>query len=529
LPESSCPWADPRSKPKPSTCTLLVRTTPDPGALTKLHQLCREGRLYDIEDWIRAGHPLQAAQGTTVKGRRLTSALEIALEAGTHALTLLLLCNGYDPNLERDSPLDLALRARRWDLLDLLLDWGADPQRVSLSDLFDTYQSDLFARFSALGVDLTANHELAQALADHPGNKPLFGFAKHRREHDPKFQTELNIALVHHAGQGNEKGVQLCLWAGADPHAPAPSLRYPDDTDEEDGESDPNERFRGFTAIHEACRGGHPGILERLGPDPLRDDFDDLYHAASHGGTLTFLSRYALPKKISAVLHWHLLWLRDFPFGTPRSTDTIRRLFEVGVRWESATPEEIKNIRWMLLRTRDDTFVEVMRLLARDGHCAPEILKALGRTPAMRARMARVGFIRPPVSDPRRFERPSPSGARDVLAKFGVPLPKPRRPLPHTVQIGQGRADTRPITLDRQKLFRRVWNKPVETLAQAWGLSGRGLAEACRRLQIPVPPRGFWAKSQHGQRMRRPPLPELPPGEAEEILIYVNDTVDQGD
>jgi len=465
----------------------------------------------------------------TVKGRRLPSALEIALEAGNHALTLLLLCNGYDPNLERDSPLDLALRARRWDLLDLLLDWGADPQRVSLSDLFDTYQSDLFTRFSALGVDLTANHELARALADHPGNKPLFGFAKRRREHDPKFQTELNIALVHHAGEGNEKGVQLCLWAGADPHAPAPSLRYPDDTDEEDGESDPNERFRGFTAIHEASRGGHPGILERLGPDPLRDDFDDLYQAASHGGMITFLSRFALPKKISAVLHWHLLWLRDFPVGTPRSTDTIRRLFEVGVRWESATPEEIKTIRWMLLRTRDDTFVELMKLLARDAHCTTEILQTLGRTSAMRARMAKVGFIPPLVSGPRRFERPSPTGARDVLAKFGVSLPKPRRPLPYTIEIGQKHADARPMTLDRPALFRRVWKKPVEILARAWGLSGPGLAKACRRLQIPVPPRGFWAKAQHGQRMRRPPLPELPPGEAEEILIYVNDAAGQGD
>jgi hypothetical protein len=102
------------------------------------------------------------------------------------------------------------------------------------------------------------------------------------------------------------------------------------------------------------------------------------------------------------------------------------------------------------LRTRDDTFVEVMKLLARDGHCAPEILHALGRTPAMRARMAKVGFIPPPVSDPRRFERPSPTGAREVLAKFGVPLPKPRRPLPHTVEIGQARADARPMRLDRR-------------------------------------------------------------------------------
>src|SRR2546428_309534 len=80
-------------------------------------------------------------------------------------------------------------------------------------------------------------------------------------------------------------------------------------------------------------------------------------------------------KERSAVRDWHLLWLGDFPVGTPGSTDTIRRLFEVGVRWESATPEEIKTIRWMLLRTRDDTFVELMKLLARDAHCTTEILQ----------------------------------------------------------------------------------------------------------------------------------------------------------
>ena len=59
----------------------------------------------------------------------------------------------------------------------------------------------------------------------------------------------------------------------------------------------------------------------------------------------------------------------------------------------------------------------------------------------------------------------------------------------------------------------------AETLAKRWGLSGRGLAKACQRLQIPVPPRGFWAKVHSGQRVRRPRLPELEPGEAEEIVI----------
>ena len=67
----------------------------------------------------------------------------------------------------------------------------------------------------------------------------------------------------------------LCLWAGADPRAPAPNpaLGISEDADPEDGE----ERFIGWSAIEEAASHGHLPILKRLGPDAARDDFDSLY------------------------------------------------------------------------------------------------------------------------------------------------------------------------------------------------------------------------------------------------------------
>jgi hypothetical protein len=58
--------------------------------------------------------------------------------------------------------------------------------------------------------------QLAEALAYHTSNKPIFGFAKRHREHDPAIQNELNIALAHHAAEGNEKGIALCLCVGAE-------------------------------------------------------------------------------------------------------------------------------------------------------------------------------------------------------------------------------------------------------------------------------------------------------------------------
>jgi len=516
-------FIDPRDAPKPPKEKPATQTTDDPEALTELHRFCREGRLYDVERWIRAGQPLQVAQGVTVKGRRLTSALEIALEARNHALVLLLLCNGYDLNIEPGCPLDLALRARRWDLLDMLLEWGADVHRVSLYDLLDTYNSELWERFRALGVDLTAGHAMAEALAYHTSNKPLFGFAKRHREHDPAIQKELNIALVHHADEGSEKGVMLCLWAGADPHAPAPSLRYPTDVDEEDDEVDEADRFLGWTAVEEACSRGELKILERLRPDPARDNFDELFQRASNEYVVRLLAGLGLPKDIGAVLRAQFFSMAEQPFGLgrPRSVDTIRPLFEAGARWETSSPENLRYIRRSLLQMADYNFVTAMKLLASNDYCSATILQDLGRTPAMRERMKKVGFIPPKPEQKWDPYRERPTRSREVLSKFGVEVKKGKPRLPSSVQIGGWRSGGREIRMDRAALFERVWSEPVENLAKTWGLSGRGLSKACQRLQIPVPPRGFWARVQHGQKLRRPRLPELQPGEAEEIVIRV--------
>lgn len=514
-------FIDPRADPKPTGTSEPPRTTMDPKGLAELHQLCRAGRLYDVERWIRDGRPLQLADGIIVKGRRLTSALEITLDDGNHALVLLLLCNGYDPNLERCCPLDLALRTRRWGLLDLLLEWGADPLRVNLGELFDSYNSELWARFQALGVDLCAGHDLASVLAYHTSNKPLFGFARRHREHDPRIQKELNIALVHHAQEGNAKGVQLCLWAGADPHTPAPSLHDPCVDEVDDSDQDEGDRPIGFTAIEATCDQGDVGILERLGPDPSRDDFDELYRTASNGSIVQFLARFAPPKNVGSVITSQVFWMQEDSFFRPRSIDTLQRVLEAGARWLTSLPNEIDDIRRGLLKMSDNTFVDALKLLATQDHCSPEILHALARTTAMRGRMKRVGFFPLPPDDPRYFNHSRQTRAREVLSKFGIEVPKKNAPLlASCVRIGKWHSGVRVIKLDRAVLFDRVWSHPVENLAKEWGLSGRGLAKACYRLKIPVPPRGYWAKVRCRQRVRRPALPVLRPGEAEEIVIY---------
>jgi len=77
-------------------------------------------RFYAVEAWVNAGRALQLATEAKPRGRRIPTALQIALETGQQALVYLLLCNGYRLDLEPFSPFNLALKARRWDLVDLL-------------------------------------------------------------------------------------------------------------------------------------------------------------------------------------------------------------------------------------------------------------------------------------------------------------------------------------------------------------------------------------------------------------------------
>jgi hypothetical protein len=127
--------------------------------------------------------------------------------------------------------------------------------------------------------------------------------------------------------------------------------------------------------------------------------------------------------------------------------------------------------------------------------------------------MKKVGFI-PDLSPYAR-----PTRSRAVLVKCSIELPKRRPVVPYTVYIGEGGSGAERIRLGRETLFERVWAEPVSSLAREWAISGPGLKKACARMSIPVPPRGYWAKVAGGQRPKRPALPKLRAGEAEESVV----------
>lgn len=453
----------------PNRQALLARSLEE---LKPLHQFCREGRLYEVESWISEGRPLQIDPAVIAKSTRPKTALQIAIETGQHSLTRLLLSKGYQLELERYRQLDMALERRRWDLFDLLLEWGADLKSVDVYTVLSTYNTELYERFRAAGYDLTEGHEMASILGRGTSNRPLLGFAKRYRAEDPKIQRELNLALRYQVREGSEKGVALCLWAGADPHTPASDAS--DESDTENGE-EPS----GWSAIEEAASEGNRSLLQRLGPDPSRDNFDDLYRYAKYGSIISFLSSVQLPKDFTSILNSQLWWVANpLPFGSPRGTGTIEALLACKVRWEEVDPKRLADIRRSLLKLHDYELKTIMIRLRRPDICAAETYQELIRTPNMQARLLALGLWKKPVTD---VERRKDEVAR-LLKRY-----------------------------DRAALYDQVWSRHIYEVAKSYGISDVRLGKVCRKLSVPVPPRGYWARVQHGHgiEMKKPSLPRL--------------------
>ena len=65
------------------------------------------------------------------------------------------------------------------------------------------------------------------------------------------------------------------------------------------------------------------------------------------------------------------------------------------------------------------------------------------------------------------------------------------------------------IRLTREELHERVWSQPIRSVAAEFGISDVALAKACRKANVPVPARGFWAQKAAGKKVRAIPLPWL--------------------
>lgn len=67
--------------------------------------------------------------------------------------------------------------------------------------------------------------------------------------------------------------------------------------------------------------------------------------------------------------------------------------------------------------------------------------------------------------------------------------------------------DERNVLVSREELYAMVWATPMQKLAKEFGISDVALAKTCKKLGVPRPPRGYWARKAAGQTVKAPPLP----------------------
>lgn len=69
------------------------------------------------------------------------------------------------------------------------------------------------------------------------------------------------------------------------------------------------------------------------------------------------------------------------------------------------------------------------------------------------------------------------------------------------------------MPIKREQLYKEVWAEPMLKVANRNKVSASFLARVCRRMRVPCPPRGYWARKRSGEAIAIPPLPAPQPGD----------------
>jgi hypothetical protein len=76
------------------------------------------------------------------------------------------------------------------------------------------------------------------------------------------------------------------------------------------------------------------------------------------------------------------------------------------------------------------------------------------------------------------------------------------------------------VNITREELYRRIWATPATKLAREFGISDVALGKICRKLNIPKPYPGYWAKVEAGASIKPSPLPRAKEDTPDSVTIY---------
>lgn len=134
--------------------------------LAPLFELCRAGKLFEVQGWIAAGKPVNPPPERP-KRHKFTSPLLVAIDKGFHSLVRVLLEGGalQEPT-DDDSPMNRVLRMRRRDMVELLVENGFDPRKVDMSAVLHSWDPGLMEYFLERGADPVEGLPFAHAFCN---------------------------------------------------------------------------------------------------------------------------------------------------------------------------------------------------------------------------------------------------------------------------------------------------------------------------------------------------------------------------
>ena len=371
----------------------------------QLIALCRAGRLYEVEQWINEGRSLDISAATK-RGRR-RSVLEIAVETGFHSMVELLARRGSDEST-KNAALAQAVSSHRLDLVELLVQHGADINSINLADVLLDWEPKMIRFFLDRGADPIRGRPFAVAFGARirTALRPFLESKESYPELAPKLQEQLDCALRHFCAEGDLKWVSLLIWAGGDPRSRGPSL-----------EKDYTEDSECYTSgLEEACRSENAEVLKKLKPDPTRDNLALLLREAAMWGrkaTLEYLLAFGInpndkPNGGSSALDsalWNLNFSRFKPYGSgglksrydvSNAFDCLGMLVAHGAIWTPDDAYHVSSLRRTLLECEPSVTIELLHLFRKHHACPAELVHKLLGTPRMKEHLKAVagGLLR---------------------------------------------------------------------------------------------------------------------------------------
>lgn len=407
-----------------------------PTDIKEVLQLVQAGKLFALQEWIKAGKSVRPTTG----GKSDSVVLRTAVETGFHSMVEeLLRAGGWSPKDLTDA-LALARDIRQFDIAALLAGKGAQPRQATFRTSCEKLDLFMMEHLLRAGADPNQENVFADVLNSIKA-RPLLRFLRQFRGDFPKLEDQAALALAEAVKNRQLRWTALLRWAGADPFRPVPN---------DLSESFPVDPENHTTAVAEAAWCGNPEILKVLHLKPTPVQAVQMLGEISYGNDFKLFQILldSIPKDLindtprgssSALERLVRRWPHSDIFlnkldgkGDAECLQCVERLCDLGARW-NPPEEEIGQIRRVFLKHQPRYLAQLLRLLlyTHDAANLNSLLEAF-RSPKLADNIASVDApLLVDLKELRKAHRPGTTAIpanspTDCIAEAAAPaLPPP--------------------------------------------------------------------------------------------------------